>query len=441
LNFIDEVTIRVLAGDGGNGVVAWRRVAHVPRGGPAGGDGGRGGDVILEADPGLWTLLDLRYQKEYRAKRGGHGQGRDCFGKGAEPLLVRVPCGTAVYDADGGVQLCDLVDPGQRFVVARGGRGGHGNLHYVSATNRAPQRADPGEPGEERRLRLELKLLADVGVVGLPNAGKSTLIARVSSARPKIADYPFTTLIPKLGLVSLSDERSFVIADLPGLIEGAHQGAGLGHRFLRHVERTRVLRLELKLLADVGIVGLPNAGKSTLIARVSAARPKIADYPFTTLIPNLGVVSLSGERSFVVADLPGLIEGAHQGAGLGHRFLRHVERTRALLFLLDDRHALVEEPGSPLDDLRLLQAELVAHDAALGDRPAVYALNKTDILPPERIGGLVALFARHDLALLPLSAVSGQGTQPVLEAVWRTLGAGARTTAPEPPPGTAADKT
>ncbi len=218
-----------------------RREKYRPLGGPAGGDGGNGGDVVLEADARLSTLLDLKYRRVLAAGRGEHGRGKDQHGHRGRSLTVRVPVGTQVLDADSGELLCDLTAPGQRQLAARGGRGGRGNLHFVTPTERAPTRAEPGKPGERRRLRLELKLLADVGIVGFPNVGKSTLIARVSKARPKIADYPFTTLVPNLGVVWRGDERGFVLADIPGLIEGAADGAGLGHRFLKHVERTRVL--------------------------------------------------------------------------------------------------------------------------------------------------------------------------------------------------------
>jgi GTPase len=343
MQFVDEVVITVLGGDGGNGCVAFRRESKVPRGGPAGGDGGRGGDVILIADPGLSTLLDQRYQREYRAERGEHGQGHDCFGHAGASREVRIPCGTLVHDAESGELVADLVEPGQRFVAAHGGRGGHGNLHFVSSTNRAPRRADPGEPGVQRRLRLELQLLADVGLVGLPNAGKSTLISRISAARPKIADYPFTTLIPCLGMVRLSDERSFVVADIPGLIEGAHQGAGMGTRFLRHIERTRVL-----------------------------------------------------------------------------------------LFLVDDRHRLAEEPGSPQDDLRLLQAEIAAHDPTLATKPALVALSKVDLLPPERLTEQQLAVASTGLPCLPISAVTGAGLGSLLEALWGALAQARRAASADP---------
>lgn len=240
MKFIDEVKIRVIAGDGGRGCVSFRREKFVPRGGPSGGNGGGGGDVIAVADPQLTTLLDLRYQKLYKAGRGQHGMGSDCHGHRGDDRVIKVPIGTMIRDGATGELIGDLQAAGERVTVARGGRGGKGNAHFVSSTNRSPRFAQPGEPGEERELDIELRLLADVGIIGLPNAGKSTLISVISSVRPKIADYPFTTLVPNLGVVGY-DDKSFVVADIPGLIEGAHQGHGLGHKFLRHVTRTSLL--------------------------------------------------------------------------------------------------------------------------------------------------------------------------------------------------------
>jgi len=247
--FADEAKIMVKAGDGGNGCVAFRREKYVPRGGPSGGDGGHGGDIYIEANPHDNTLLRYRYNREFKAGRGGHGEGSDCHGASADEMVLKVPVGTIVYDSDTGEQLFDFTRGGQRFLAARGGRGGRGNGNpkFVRPWHQAPREHEDGHPGQERHLRLELKLLADVGLVGFPNAGKSTLISRISAARPKIAAYPFTTLEPHLGVVSADPDaapgagRTFVVADLPGLIEGAHEGAGLGTRFLKHIERTRLI--------------------------------------------------------------------------------------------------------------------------------------------------------------------------------------------------------
>ncbi|WP_242343095.1 GTPase ObgE [Anaeromyxobacter terrae] len=333
MKFVDEVRIHVKAGDGGNGAVAWRREKFIPRGGPAGGDGGNGGDVVLVVDPQLSTLLDYRYVREHRARSGEHGQGSDMNGRDGEPLVLRVPPGTVVKDAGTGELVADLGAEGERIVIAKGGRGGLGNMNFASSTNQAPRYAQDGTPGEERELVLELKLLA-----------------------------------------------------------------------------------------DVGIVGYPNAGKSTLISRISRARPKIADYPFTTLVPNLGVVSWRGEKSFVVADIPGLIEGAHEGAGLGHQFLRHVERCRVLVHLVEGANP--EEGRSPKADHDAINRELEAYSPALAEKPQILAVTKIDI-PEARAAGekLKKAFARRkqpiDVHLV--SAVTGEGLPELLDAVGRAL--------------------
>jgi len=331
MQFVDQARIHVRAGDGGKGAVAFRREKFVPKGGPSGGDGGDGGSIVLVVDPGLSTLLDFRYRKEYRASPGEPGANKDMYGRAAEDLVLRVPPGTQVFDDSTGDLIADLRTDGERFVVARGGRGGRGNMHFATPTDRAPRRAEPGTPGEERDVRLDLKLLA-----------------------------------------------------------------------------------------DVGLLGFPNVGKSSLIARISAARPKIADYPFTTLVPNLGMVRLAGDRSFVVADIPGLIAGAHEGAGLGDRFLRHVERTRVLVHLLDPSTA---EPGrTPLRDYEAINRELALFDPELARRPQIVAVNKIDLPDVRRqLRRIEAPFQRRGIELFPVSAVTGEGVNALLESAWRVL--------------------
>jgi GTP-binding protein len=294
--FVDQARIFVKAGDGGNGCCSFRREAYVPRGGPNGGDGGRGGSIILLADPQLHTLIDLTYQQLYRAKRGGHGEGKDCHGRSGPDRVIRVPVGTIVYDADSGERIADLHAPGQTLLAAKGGRGGRGNARFATSTNRAPRRADPGEPGEERMLRLELKLLADVGIVGFPNAGKSTLLSAISKARPKIADYPFTTLTPQLGVARDAAGRSFVVADIPGLIEGAHEGKGLGFQFLRHAERTRLMLYLVD--AGVGRVGSPVKEFQALRRELTAYQPELAEKP---MVLAANKVDVQGDAGHVAA--------------------------------------------------------------------------------------------------------------------------------------------
>ena len=272
MKFIDEATIEVRAGDGGNGAVSFRREKYIPFGGPDGGDGGDGGSVYLEADSAINTLIDFRHARKFIARRGENGKGRNCTGKSGEDLVVKVPVGTLVHEEDTGELIGDLVRDGQRLLVAKGGFHGLGNTRFKSSTNRTPRQSKPGTPGEQRHLRLEMKLLADVGLLGMPNAGKSTLITAVSSARPKIADYPFTTLYPNLGVVRASAHRSFVMADVPGLIAGAAQGAGLGIQFLKHLSRTGLLLH----LVDMGPGGDPGADVATIVDELNAFDADIA---------------------------------------------------------------------------------------------------------------------------------------------------------------------
>lgn len=284
--FIDRSVIEIIAGTGGSGCVAFRRETGVPRGGPAGGDGGKGGDVLLRADAQLTTLLDYSYKRHYKAQRGMHGEGSDCTGRSGEDLILRVPPGTVAYDADTDDLLGELLADGETIVIAKGGRGGRGNTRFKTSTNQAPRRWERGGEGEERMIRLELKLIADVGLVGEPNAGKSTLLATVTAARPKVADYPFTTLQPHLGVVQLSDFRSFVIADIPGIIEGAHEGKGLGHQFLRHIERTRVLLLMVPVDSeDV------QAEYEGLRAELEAYSSDLAATPFCVVLSKIDLLA------------------------------------------------------------------------------------------------------------------------------------------------------
>ena len=340
--FVDQVDILVTAGDGGRGCVSFRRERCVPRGGPNGGDGGRGGSIFIRASEHLNTLINFKYHPQFRAQRGAHGEGSDRAGRAGDDLHVDAPVGTVVYDktADGLTRLADLTHPGDEVLVAKGGLGGGGNARFATSTNRAPRRAGSGSPGDARELRLRLKLLADVGLVGFPNVGKSTLIARLSAARPKIADYPFTTLTPNLGVVRLDDERSFVLADVPGLIEGAHTGHGLGHQFLSHLERTKVL------------------------------------------VHVIDVSSVSGRE--------------------------------------------------PVDDFETICRELSAFPAETGDgdsvlgalasKPRLVAANKIDVVDdPDRLERLRDWLGARSIPVYPISAASGEGLAALREAMWRTI--------------------
>jgi len=279
VHFIDEAVIHVKAGDGGNGSAAFRREDGVPRGGPSGGDGGDGGSVIVVADSHMASLLDFKYKRHYTAERGEDGRNKDQYGARGPDLVLKVPVGTVILAEDTAEPIADLDSPGASFVLAHGGIGGKGNIHFKTPWNQAPRTAEPGTPGEERTVRLELKLLADIGLLGFPNVGKSTFISAVSRARPKVADYPFTTLVPNLGVVRLSDDRTFVIADIPGLIEGASEGAGLGHQFLRHVERCRVLLHIVEATFTTGPERSPAADFHVINGELARYAPELAGKP------------------------------------------------------------------------------------------------------------------------------------------------------------------
>ena len=332
--FIDEAKIRVKAGDGGNGCMAFRREKYVPRGGPSGGDGGKGGDVIMESSERHNTLVHFRFNPEYKAQRGRHGEGSNRTGREGEEVILKVPVGTILYDDETGEKIHDFSHPDDRIVIARGGRGGRGNARFATSTHQAPREHEPGRPGEERVFRLELKLLADVGLVGYPNVGKSTLISRISAARPKIADYPFTTLQPNLG---------------------------------------------------VAVAGNP---------------------------PN--------EKSFVVADIPGLIEGAHTGAGLGIQFLRHIERTRLLVQLVDISDA--SGRSDPVKDVEVINEELESFGAHLENKPVIMVASKIDIANKEKLAKLKRYCKKHDLELIPISAVTGKGIDELKYTIAEKLG-------------------
>lgn len=304
MKFFDEAKIEVLAGDGGNGIASFRREKFIPRGGPDGGDGGRGGSIWAIADRNLNTLIDFRYTRIFRAQKGESGRGSDCYGKAGEDMELRVPVGTVITDIGTGETIADLDADGKRIVVAKGGQGGLGNLHFKSSTNRAPRQCTPGQPGEQRELRLELKVLADVGLLGLPNAGKSTFIRAVSAARPKVADYPFTTLQPNLGVVRVDDSRSFVLADVPGLIEGAAEGAGLGHRFLKHLQRTGLL-LHLVDIAPFDPDADPVRDAKAIVKELKKYDPELHRKPRWLVINKIDLVPEEERKGRIAALVKG----------------------------------------------------------------------------------------------------------------------------------------
>lgn len=319
MKFIDEVKIRLKSGSGGRGCLSFRREKFIPKGGPDGGDGGKGGDVSLEVDSALGTLLDLRYNAQNRADNGSPGLGKNMHGKNGQDLILRVPPGTQVYDEDTGELLADLTLPGQKLLLLRGGLGGRGNARFVTSTNRAPRHTQPGIAGEERVVRLQLKLLADVGLVGLPNAGKSTLISSVSAARPKIADYPFTTLVPNLGVVRHGDFKSFVMADIPGLIAGASDGQGLGTRFLRHIERTDIF-LHLVDLSGMQ-AGDPLENFSTINQELASYNPQLLERPMLVVLTKFDITEVRDQQPamqqiFAEQGYPCLAVSAVTGEGI-----------------------------------------------------------------------------------------------------------------------------
>lgn len=330
--FVDRVTIYVRGGDGGNGCLSFRREKYAPRGGPNGGDGGAGGSVVLRAAEGLTNLAHLSQQRHWKAERGEHGQGSDCTGRGAPDLVIEVPPGTIVRDRDRGHVLRDLKEDGDWLAVARGGRGGHGNAHFKSSTNRAPRQHEKGFPGEERWVVLELKVIADVGLVGLPNAGKSTLLSRISRAHPEIADYPFTTKYPNLGTVHAGGDRAFVVADIPGLIEGAHEGHGLGHEFLRHVERTRLLVHLVEAVPSDG--SDPLANYRTIRQELEHYSPALAERPEVLVVTKMDLTGAAQSRARIAEALGREVLAISAVTGQGippliHRIADLLEQTPA----------------------------------------------------------------------------------------------------------------
>ena len=369
MKFVDEARIEVVAGDGGKGAVAFRREKYIPKGGPSGGDGGRGGSVWAEADRNVNTLIDYRYARLHRARNGEGGQGSDRYGRGADDIVLRMPVGTQVFDEETDALLFDLTAHGERVLLARGGEGGLGNLHFKSSTNRAPRQSTPGTPGEQRRLRLELKVLADVGLLGMPNAGKSTFIRSVSAAKPKVADYPFTTLAPNLGVVRTSEARSFVIADIPGLIEGAAEGAGLGHQFLRHLQRTHLL-LHLVDLAPFDPEADPVADAKAIAEELRKYDEDLYNKPRWLVLNKLDLIPEEERAERVAAFLEayGPVERHFQISAMKG------EGTQALIFaiqdLLDAERDRIEAERAEREAAEA--ARLAAADAARAAADAAY---------------------------------------------------------------------
>ncbi|TAK90735.1 MAG: GTPase ObgE [Burkholderiaceae bacterium] len=359
MKFIDEARIEVIAGDGGNGSSSLRREKFIPKGGPDGGDGGRGGSVIAVADRNINTLIDYRYSRRHEAKSGEQGRGSDCYGKAADDIILRMPVGTSIFDDDTGDLLADLVTHDQVFVLAKGGNGGWGNIHFKSSINQTPRQSNPGLPGERRNVRLELKLLADVGLLGMPNAGKSTFIAAVSNARPKIADYPFTTLQPNLGVVRVSHEKSFVVADIPGLIEGAAEGAGLGHQFLRHLSRTRLL-LHLVDLAPIDENTDPVYEAKAIVEELRKYDPALYEKPRWLVLNKLDMIP-EEERAARVEDFLqryGRPAQVYQISGLTRMGCEHL-----VLGIYDYLQAQVKAEFEEQTDVRFLDGENVANES------------------------------------------------------------------------------
>jgi GTP-binding protein len=393
--FIDEARIRIKAGDGGNGCMAFRREKFVPRGGPSGGDGGHGGDILMRSSLSHNTLIHFRFNPEWKSQRGGHGLGSNMSGSTGEPTILNVPVGTLLYDDDTNELLHDFATPNDEIVIARGGRGGRGNQHFANSTHQAPREHELGRPGEARNYRLELRLLADAGLVGYPNVGKSTLISRLSAARPKIANYPFTTLEPNLGVVQVGDppyEQSFTVADMPGLIEGASQGAGLGTQFLRHIERTSVL----VHLVDVSDSAL-GAPASPDTSNKLSSRPKRSRSGRVVERPASADVSAEGTSPSTPADTATI------------------------------------QTADPVENFKTITAELAAFDPTLAAKPTILVATKSDVANPAKLKKLRDFARRRKLPFYEISAVTGQGIDKLKYALAEAVAAH-RPSGLEPPP-------